>query len=371
MNILVATDKFKGTLSAKEVCAAIAAGFRNAGVDYSVREIPLADGGDGTLDFFVAQGGQVVKAVVHDPLMRPIPSALALSADGTTAYIEMARCSGLLLLRPEEYNPVHTTSFGVGELIRTAIHLGATHIILGIGGSATNDAGIGMLAALGYRFLDQEGRELFPSGKSLKQVDAVEGERRLPALDHVRFTALCDVTNPFYGRSGAAWVYGPQKGATPAMVNQLDDGLQHLADLIRKSHGIDLQQIPGSGAGGGIAGGAHVWLGAELRPGIDVIFDFINFEEAVSWADVIITGEGKVDDQTLQGKVVAGVMGLAKQQGKQLLILCGQAHSDAKEIDAPVFSLAEAVGMDRAVNDTSNALREVVIKKLIPALLRS
>lgn len=371
MNILVATDKFKGTLSATEVCAAIAAGFRNAGVDCLVREIPLADGGDGTLDFFLAHGSQLVRTVVHDPLMRQIPSAFAMSAEGTTAYIEMARCSGLLLLSPEEYNPLRTTTYGMGELIRSAIQLGAAHIILGIGGSATNDAGIGMLAALGYRFLDQEGGELFPCGKSLRWVDGVEREHRLPALDHVRFTALCDVTNPFHGKSGAAWVYGPQKGATPAMVNQLDDGLKHLAEWITKNHGIDLQQIPGSGAGGGIAGGAHVWLGAELRPGIDVIFDFINFEEAVSWADVIITGEGKVDDQTLQGKVVAGVMRVAKLQGKQLLILCGQAHSQAEEIGAPVFSLADAVGMDRAVNDTTNALREVVIKKLVPALLRS
>lgn len=370
MNILVATDKFKGTLGAKEVCAAIAEGLRTRN-EYSVREIPLADGGDGTLDFFLAHGSQLVRTVVHDPLMRQIPSAFAMSADGTTAYIEMARCSGLLLLSPEEYNPLRTTTIGMGELIRSAIQLGATHIILGIGGSATNDAGIGMMASLGYKFFDHLGRTLFPCGESLKFVNRIDGEQRLPELDRVRFTALCDVINPFHGASGAAWVYGPQKGATPAMVNQLDDGLHHLAELIRKNYGIDLQQIGGSGAGGGIAGGAFVWLGAKLRPGIDVIFDFTNFEEAVSWADLVITGEGKVDAQTLQGKVVAGVARMAKQHGKRLLIVCGQAHSDAAGIGAPIFSLADSVGMERAVNDTANALREMVTKKLLPTLLRS
>ncbi len=362
MNILIAPDKFKGTLSASQVCDAVAEGLAGSGLH--VRKMPLADGGEGTLNVFVSTGSTLTEVAAHDPLMRPMNAFFARSADGRTAYVEMASASGLWLLDKRDYNPMVTTTYGTGELIRRAIELGVHSVLLGIGGSACNDAGTGMMRALGMRFLDLTGAEVDPNGESLARIHSVDPSGLLSGMERIQFTALTDVTNPFYGPTGAAYVYGPQKGATPEMVKNLDQGLRHLAEVVQRTKGIDLQTIPGTGAGGGIAGGAVAWLNAHLRPGIEVIMDSLNFDEAAAWADVIVTGEGKVDRQTLQGKVVSGVANRALQLGKPLIIVCGQAETVVPWKGAEVFSLVDFAGETNSFADPSSTLRKLVAQRV-------
>ena len=353
MKVLIAPDKFKGTLAAAQVCEAIAQGLLASEKSWQVRSLPLADGGDGTLDFFLTQPGcERVRADVHDALMRPIKADYAWLPETQTAFVEMAQASGLVRLRDEERNPLHTTTFGTGELIRDAVRRGAKKVLIGIGGSATTDGGAGVLCALGARLVDAVGNEVPPVGGELARVARVEWPERGPIDNDATFVAFCDVQNPFYGEHGAALVYGPQKGATPADVAALDNALRHWAMITQHYTGVDLQHVPGSGAGGGLAGGLQAWLGAELKPGIEVILDLAHFDEAAQWADVIVTGEGRVDDQTLNGKVVAGVWQRAK--GKRVVVVCGQSH--VQNFPVPVISLAEEFSLDYAMGHTADAL---------------
>ncbi len=364
MNVLIAPDKFKGTLTAAEVCHAIKLGLADSNHGFVVRTLPLADGGEGTLDVFLALGSTKVSLPVNDPLMRPTEASLAISSDSRTAYIEMAQASGLRLLKREEYNPLRTTTFGTGELIRRAIDLGAREILLGIGGSACNDAGIGMMAALGMKFLDDQENELPPNGASLSRIHTVDSTAAHPGLAHVSVVALTDVANPFYGPDGAAVVFGPQKGATPEMIAELDKGLRRVAHFVLEAQHIDLQQIPGAGAGGGIAGGAVAWLNAALKSGIEVVLDAMNFNTAVSWADVVITGEGKLDAQTLRGKVVAGVVQSTISHKKPVVIVCGQQEGQFAWPGVAVFSLAEFVGVRDAMRNSGDALRRLAARRV-------
>lgn len=364
MNILIAPDKFKGTLSAAQVCDAIDQGLSNTGLNFTTRKFPLADGGEGTLDIFLQRkNGRLIELEVHDPLMRKIKSGYGLSADGALAFVEMANASGLGLLRAEERNPLRTTTFGTGELIADAVRRGASHILLSIGGSATNDAALGAFVALGAKITDQSGDLIFPVGESLKHIRNINRQPVLDLLEGKRITAICDVDNPFYGREGAAVTYAPQKGADEAAVQVLDAGLRHVADLVLRDQGIDLQQVPGSGAGGGFAGGAHAFMGAELKRGTDVIFEITNFYEAVAWADVVITGEGKLDNQTLKGKLVHGVVRVAQKLGKPVFVICGESQLTADQVQSlkatAIFSLTNYAGKETAMMQPAKTLSKM------------
>ncbi len=333
MNILIAPDKFKGSLTAHEVCQAVSEALLEVNPSYEISKVPLADGGEGTFEILVEQSeGSIKKVSVLDPLQRPIQAEYGISKNGTTAFIEMAKASGLQLLKETERNPLFTSTIGTGQLILDALDEGATNIILGIGGSATNDAGIGMAHALGFRFLNRENKIINPIGQSLSEINAIDDTQVDVRLHEVSFTVLCDVDNPLYGAQGAAFVYGQQKGATSVDVHRLDKGLRHMADLIKQSHHLDLN-FPGAGAAGGMGAGAKLFLKATFRKGIDYISELTGLEEKIRACEVVITGEGKVDEQTFSGKVVAHVVSLANQHKKLVFILCGQCTLSADELN--------------------------------------
>jgi glycerate 2-kinase len=369
MNILIAPDKFKVTLTAAQVCDAIETGLNKSNKPYAIRKFRLADGGDGSLDIFLYHHqGKIIEVEVHDPLMRKIKSAYIQSRDGKVAFIEMAKASGLVLLKPEEYNPLKTTSYGTGELLRHALDNGAEEIILGIGGSATNDAALGTAAALGYKFFDSDGHHVIPCGDTLERIERIDQSCIHPRLEHVTITAICDVTNPFFGKQGAAFVYAPQKGASKEGVEKLDQGLQHVAKIFQHHYGIDIQAITGSGAGGGFAGGVHVLFNAELKSGVETIFDLTHFSYALTWADVVITGEGKFDHQSLQGKVVDGVVRQVKNSGKKVYVVCGQCdlrEAEWKQLGIHrVDSLSDFSGLDKALRESQRGLEDLAFTLL-------
>ncbi|MBX2963299.1 MAG: glycerate kinase [Cyclobacteriaceae bacterium] len=364
MKILIAPDKFKGTLTAAQVCNAIEQGLLRSGLNATIWKFPLADGGEGTLDIFLQhKNGKLIEIEVYDPLMREIKAGYVLSEDGTTAFIEMASASGLALLKPKERKPLRTTTFGTGQMIKDALEKGAQQIILGVGGSATNDAALGALVALGAKITDQSGDLIFPVGESLKYIVKIELQPVLNLIESRRITAICDVDNPFYGSAGAAFTYAPQKGADEGEVQLLDIGLHHLADLLLRDFKIDLQQVSGSGAGGGFAGGIHALMGAALKRGTDVVFDITNFKQAVAWADVVITGEGKLDSQTMKGKLVQGVVAVAQKFKKPVYVICGECQFTEDQFRTlkatAVFSLVNSVGKEAAMTQTGDALSKL------------
>lgn len=324
MRILIAPDKFKGSLTARDVCDAVAAGISRRISDVECILFPLADGGDGTADILTYHcKGMTVNVDARDPLSRPIDASYGLTSDNTTAFIEMANASGLRLLKPSEQNVMITTTAGTGDLIKDAIERGVDTIVMGIGGSATNDGATGAAHALGFRFFDRDGRSFMPVGESLGDVWRIDISAVHPGLAKVEIIAVCDVDNPLTGDQGAAAVYAPQKGATPDQVLVLDAGLNHLALRIQSEIGIDIRNLAGAGGGGGFGGGAVAFLNASLRRGTEVVFEYTGFEQQVRAADVIITGEGKMDSQTLRGKVVAGVAAIAKKYNKPLIGVAG------------------------------------------------
>lgn len=373
MNVLIAPDKFKGTLTAEEVCNTLSRGLLRSGVDATIKEFPLADGGEGTLEVFLFHsGGKRISVEVHDPLMRKITAEYGISNDGKTAFIEMARASGLGLLLPQERNPLKTTSFGTGELIKHALDRNVEKIILGIGGSATNDAALGAAVALGTKVLDKEGTSIFPTGENLGLIEEIDVKDIHPRLKSVNITAICDVTNPFFGSDGAAYTYAAQKGASEKDIQVLDDGLQQIARVIKKRSGVELNDISGSGAGGGFAGGCFVLFQATLQRGAEVILDLSDFNAALAWADVVITGEGKVDHQTLQGKLVETVSRRASGLGKPVLVVCGVSELDPTEWSRlslkSVYSLVDFAGKEMALHHSEAALEALAFEKISKAL---
>jgi glycerate 2-kinase len=333
MNVLIAPDKFKGTLKASEVCDAIEAGLKENNAGLSITKFPLADGGDGTLDILLAHHqGTRIELEVNNPIFKKINASYGISADGNMAFIEMAQASGLALLKESQRSILNASTYGTGELIGDALDRGVKQIVLGIGGSATNDAALGAAQALSYRFLDAKREIIAPIGRNLSAVQTIDDRQVHPRLKDVSMIAICDVTNPFYGMSGAAHVYAAQKGATENEVILLDKGLQHIAMVFQTHFKIDVQTVSGAGAGGGFAGGAMVLFNASLQSGIETLFDFTGFEQAVREADVVITGEGKIDSQTLDGKLVAGIARLAKKHRKKLIGIVGQ--SDLTDAEA-------------------------------------
>lgn len=359
MNILLAPDKFKGSLSAHEVCQALTTGIKQVNSQANIISRPLADGGDGSLDILDHYFDlETITLRVQDPLFRSINATYKLAH--RTAYIEMSAASGLVLLKKEERNCMETSSIGTGELIRHAINQGVKQIYLFIGGSATNDGGIGIAHALGYEFKDQHGNTLNPIGKNLKLIKKIDTTKLAFQLDAIEFRVVCDVNNPFYGKNGAAYIYAPQKGATPQEVHHLDQGLQHLATLLKSNNYQDIANIPGAGAAGGVGGGSIAFLNAKLLSGIQTFLEITELEKQLQQADLVITGEGYLDAQTTQGKVISGVCDLAKRYKKPVIAVCGDAEKSVIE----KLSLQEVYTI-RARSKSLSESMELAKEKLI------
>lgn len=328
MTILLAPDKFKGSLSAQQVCDAIMEGINDVNREATIVCLPLADGGEGTCELLTTySGGTMIAVKVRDPLFREIDSAYGISADGTTAFLEMAKASGLQLLKKTERDPSLTSTVGTGDLIRHALDKGVTKIIMGIGGSATNDGGIGMAEALGLTFYSSRNEKLKPIGGNLKHIDRIDATQLHRRLRDVDITIFCDVDNPLHGRNGAAYVFSPQKGADEKMVEDLDQGLAHYQTVVERTFSKQIN-FPGAGAGGGLPSMIKAITNVTVRPGMKFIRDFISLEDHIRSADLIITGEGKIDEQTLSGKVVRGVADLAAKHNKAVIAIAGRNDLD-------------------------------------------
>ena len=323
MKIIIAPDKFKSSLSSMELCDIIEAALVPYGHD--MVKLPLSDGGDGLLEVVSYYGEyEDVELKVHDPLFRKINSKYSLSKNGKKAIIEMAVTSGLHLLKGEEANCMNTTTYGVGELMLHAMQHGVEEIILGIGGSATNDCGMGMAAALGYRFLNKNGKEIKPIGKNLLDVMFIDASSLKFNTNKVKIKVACDVENVLYGDNGAAYIYGGQKGADEIEIAFLDKALQSFSKIVLEQLGKDVANIKGSGAAGGMGAGCMAFLGADLVSGIDMVFTVSRLEEHVRDADLIIFGEGKIDQQSFMGKVLHGLYNLSVKYGADLAVFCGK-----------------------------------------------
>ena len=307
---------------------AVERGVLNALPECDVVKLPVGDGGEGTMDALIgAAGGRTISLVVHDPLGRPVEAEYAVLGD-ETAVIEISKASGLTLLTEDERNPCKTSTYGTGQLIADALLRGCRRFLICIGGSATNDAGTGMLEALGYRFYDSEGSLLRGCGGVLNQIDHADSSAVLPELAEAEFIVACDVDSPLYGPTGASYVFAPQKGADPQMVEELDRGLEHFAQIIKKFTRTDVSGLPGAGAAGGLGAAFKAFLNAELRRGADMVLDAIHFDEFIADADLIITGEGKIDAQTMAGKLPAAVANRAAAQNIPIIAICGRSEID-------------------------------------------
>ncbi len=342
LTIAIAPDSFKGALAAGGVAEAMAAGFKQGLPGVTCRLIPMADGGEGTVTAWAAAtGAALIEAEVHDPLGRLVVAQYGRDDERHLAVIEMAAASGLPLLTLAERNPLLTSTYGTGELIRHALDHGVRHILLGIGGSATNDGGSGMATALGYRLLDSEGVELPPGGGALSRLHRIDSSACDPRLADVEIEVACDVTNRLCGPAGASEVYGPQKGATAAMVRQLDSGLARLAEVVAQAAAdfpvwqgraaggrevvapVELAQVPGAGAAGGLGFGLMAFCGARLARGVELVAQAVQLEERLKGADLVVTGEGRLDGQTIYGKTPVGVAAVAQRLAIPVIAICG------------------------------------------------
>ncbi|GAA4871681.1 glycerate kinase [Ferrimonas pelagia] len=357
MKIVIAPDSYKESLTAMQVCEAIETGFKRVLPNAHCLKLPMADGGEGTVRSLVdASGGSIRHLPVTGPLGEPVDGFFGLMGDGETAVIEMAAASGLHLVPPESRNPLQTTSFGTGELIKAALDSGAKHLIIGIGGSATNDGGAGMAQALGIALLNERGRAIGYGGGALARLAQIDIRGLDPRLAQVTIEVACDVDNPLCGDSGASAIFGPQKGATLDMVAQLDTNLKHYGVLIEQQMGVAVIDMPGAGAAGGMGAALLGLLGAQLRPGIDIVMDAVGLSEAVRGADLVITGEGRIDSQTIHGKTPHGVARIAKQQGKAVIAIAGCMSTDyavvhQHGIDAVFAVVPRAVCLEEALRD--------------------
>jgi len=363
MKIVIAPDSYKESLSALDVATAIEQGFREIFPQAEYIKLPVADGGEGTVEAMVAATqGRIVEVAVTGPLGAQVEGFYGLSGDEQSAFIEMAAASGLELVLPEQRNPLITTSWGTGELIRHALDAGVKHIIIGIGGSATNDGGAGMVQALGAKLLDSEGNALGQGGgalETLARIDISELDRR---LHDCRIEVACDVTNPLTGKEGAAAIFGPQKGATPEMITRLDAALAHYAQLIKRDLDLDVLDLAGGGAAGGMGAALFAFCGAELRQGIEIVTDALHLDRYVAEADLVITGEGRIDSQTVHGKVPVGVAKVAKRYNKPVIGIAGSLTADVgvvheHGIDA-VFSVIYGIcTLDDALKNAAENVR--------------
>lgn len=324
MNILVAMDSLKGSLSSLEANKAIVEGLSQVSSGFKIQTVPIADGGEGTVEALVyATNGQFSEKVVTGPLGHPVKARFGILGDKTTAVIEVAEACGLPLLSVEERNPLYTTTFGVGELILEAMEKGCDDFIIGLGGSATNDAGVGMLQALGYQFFNQDGALVGFGGAELKNIKRIDLSAVPQQVKELKFRVACDVNNPLYGINGAAHIFGPQKGASADAVKELDEGLRSFAEVVHEQTGKDLQGISGAGAAGGLGAAFAGFLQAELESGVQLILDYAELEEKLQGVNLTITGEGKLDGQTSMGKAPAGIALLSKKHAIPVIALAG------------------------------------------------
>ncbi|HZH59474.1 MAG TPA: glycerate kinase [Metabacillus sp.] len=330
MKIVIAPDSFKESLSAMEAALAIERGFKAVFPDAAYNIMPMADGGEGTVQSLVdATDGSIEERVVTGPLGNPVKAFFGLMGDGKTAVIEMAAASGLHLVPAEQRNPLVATTRGTGELILSALDLGVEHIIIGIGGSATNDGGAGMVQALGGRLLDESGNDIGAGGGALSDIVSLDLTELDPRLKRAKIEVACDVDNPLTGPRGASAIFGPQKGATPEMIQVLDQNLTHFADVVEVSLGESIRNIEGAGAAGGLGASLVAFLNAELKRGIQIVLDAVNFDDAVKDADLVITGEGRIDSQTIYGKTPIGVAKAAKKYGVPVIGIAGSLSNDS------------------------------------------
>lgn len=333
MKIVIAPDSFKESLTALRVCEAVEKGIRTHFPDAEISKVPMADGGEGTVQSLVdATGGQIIQAKVTGPLDKEVEAFYGILGDGKTAVIEMAAASGLHHVPVDKRNPLVTTTRGTGELILKALDHKVKHIIIGIGGSATNDGGAGMAKALGAKLLDAKGAEIKEGGGSLDQLTFIDLTNLDSRLAEVKVEVACDVDNPLTGETGASAVFGPQKGATPDMVKQLDRNLAHYAAIVGKEVGIHIQSVPGAGAAGGLGGGLLAFLSAELKPGVDIVIKATQLESYIKNADLVITGEGRIDGQTIYGKTPIGVAKTAKKHSVPVIAIAGSIGAGSEAV---------------------------------------
>jgi glycerate kinase len=355
MRIVVAPDSFKGSLSALAVAEAMERGVRSVFPDASVARVPIADGGEGTVEALVAAtGGRLESRRVTGPLGEPVEARWGVLGDGRTAVVEMAAASGLTLVPRERRDPRVTTTRGTGELVRAALDAGLRRVVVGLGGSATNDGGTGLARALGIRFLDDAGRDLPEGGAALARLARVDLAGRDARIAAAEVVVACDVDNPLTGPRGASAVYGPQKGATPAMVAELDAALERYARVAREATGRDVAGLPGAGAAGGLGAGLLFFTPARLRPGVEIVLETTGFDALVRGADLVLTGEGRTDFQTAMGKAPVGVAAAAKRQGVPVVCLSGGLGPGADEvlargIDALAVTVPGPMGLEEAV----------------------
>jgi glycerate kinase len=366
MRILIAPDKFKGCLSALEVARAMERGIKK--VDSSIETIicPMADGGEGTVETLVeATGGQIITLDVTGPLGEKVEAHYGILGDGKTAVIEMASASGLWLVPQEKRNPLLTTTYGTGELIKDALRREVEKILIGIGGSATNDGGMGAAQALGVKFYGEDGQELGLGGRELGRIAKMDPSGLDWRVKKVEVEVACDVENPLYGPRGAAYVYAPQKGATPEMVDFLDRGLAHYARKIKEYLGKEIKDVPGSGAAGGLGGGLLAFLDARLRPGVEIVKDVVGFREKLKGVQLLVTGEGALDEQTLSGKTPIGVAREAREAHIPTIAFAGSVTQKTQLLrDAgleAVFSIAKGpVSLEESIGKAASLLESIV-----------
>lgn len=363
MKIVIAPDSYKESLSALDVATAIETGFREIYPHAEYVKVPVADGGEGTVEAMVAATqGHIVQVSVNGPLGEPVNAFYGLSGDMRCAYIEMAAASGLESVPPTRRNPLLTTSWGTGELIRHALDAGVSQIIIGIGGSATNDGGAGMAQALGAKLLSAGQQQIAPGGGALETLARIDLSELDPRLADCRIDVACDVTNPLTGPQGASAVFGPQKGATAAMIERLDRGLQHFAQIIDRDLDIDVLSLEGGGAAGGMGAALYAFCGANLRPGIEIVTDALGLAELVADADLVITGEGRIDSQTIHGKVPVGVAKVAKRFNVPVIGIAGSLTADVGVVhqhglDAVFSVLYSVCTLDEALANAAANVR--------------
>ena len=364
MKIVIAIDSLKGSLSSMEAGHAIEQGIRNVLPETKVLVKPLADGGEGTTEALVeGLGGDMVQVQVHGPLETPVNAAYGVIGESKTAIMEMAAAAGIILVGKDK-RPLDATTYGVGEMIRDAITRGCREFIIGIGGSATNDGGIGMLTALGYEFLDAEGKPAGIGAGALYKVAKICDDKVMPELKDCHFRIACDVTNPLCGENGSTYIYGPQKGVTVELRDELDHAMGAYAQVVKAYNGTDYAKTPGAGAAGGLGFAFLSFLSGELLPGIELVLNAVEMDKAMEGADLVFTGEGRLDYQTAMGKAPVGIAKMAKKHGAKVIALAGAVIEGAQEcneqgIDAYFPILRQVVTLDEAM-DPATARKNIV-----------
>ncbi|KGM96603.1 glycerate kinase [Clostridium novyi A str. 4552] len=356
MKFVLAPDSFKESMTAKEAAEAMERGIKKVIPDAECIKVPMADGGEGTVQSLVdATNGQIIEIEVTGPDCNKVKATYGILGDGKTAVIEMASASGIHLVKKDKRNPLYTTTYGTGELIKSALDREVKNILIGIGGSATNDGGAGMLEALGVKFYDKSGNELAFGGAALAELHKIDLSNFDLRIKNVNIEVACDVNNPLTGENGASYIFGPQKGATPEMVQKLDSALKNYAKVIREQLGCDVEKVPGSGAAGGLGAGLMAFLGADLKKGVELVIKYTKLEEKIKGADYVFTGEGSVDSQTIFGKTPFGVSTIAKKYDIPTIAFAGKIGDGVEELYK--YGINSIVGILQGVVSLDEALK--------------